>query len=68
MSITINGEQHAIESDTPFSVSALLDKLGFRGQTVLVELNGTALHQRDFDTTHLAEGDKIELIRIVAGG
>ena len=68
MTIIVNGEPHQVESDHPPSVSNLLAQLGFGGQPVLVELNGEALHQHDFDSTLLAEGDKVELIRIVAGG
>lgn len=66
MQIQINGETRSIE--TPLSVSALLAELGLEKEPVLVELDGVALHQRELATMQVAEGAKIELIRIVAGG
>jgi len=35
---------------------------------VLVERNGLALFPREFDTTPVQEGDRFELLRMVAGG
>jgi thiamine biosynthesis protein ThiS len=35
---------------------------------MLVELNGAALFPREFANTVLQEGDRLELLRMVAGG
>jgi len=35
---------------------------------VLVERNGDPLDRRDLATTVLADGDRLELVRAVAGG
>ena len=35
---------------------------------MLVELNGIALFPREFAATTLQEGDRLELMRMVAGG
>ncbi|HEV3147676.1 MAG TPA: sulfur carrier protein ThiS [Chthoniobacterales bacterium] len=37
-------------------------------QTILIEHNGLALHRQEWPQRSLAEGDRIEFIRVVAGG
>jgi sulfur carrier protein len=37
-------------------------------QSILVEHNGFALHRHEWPGRPLAEGDRIEFIRVVAGG
>lgn len=66
MTIKVNGQ--ARPAPAGGSVSALVEELGFAGQPVLVERNGTALFPRDFASTILQDGDVVEIIRIVAGG
>jgi sulfur carrier protein len=50
------------------SVDDLLHALGLGGKWVLVERNGEPVARRDLGTTRLADGDRIELVRAVAGG
>ncbi len=64
--LTVNGNPHPLDAGT--TVSTLLDSLGMADLPVLVEHNGTALFPREFPTTALSAGDRIEIIRIVAGG
>ena len=47
---------------------ALLDELGLRPGTVVVERNGEALVRSELDGVVLADGDRLELVRAVAGG
>jgi sulfur carrier protein len=37
-------------------------------QLILVEHNGLAVHRHEWPKRPLAEGDRIEFIRVVAGG
>jgi sulfur carrier protein len=37
-------------------------------QSILVEHNGLAVHQHEWPKRSLAEGDRIEFVRVVAGG
>ena len=60
----MNGKAHATAAET---VSALVAELGFPKGTVLVELNGTALRPEEWGAS-LRAGDRLELLRIVAGG
>jgi len=66
MRVTANGD--AVELGDGATVDDLLAQLGLGGKWVLVERNGEALNRRDLSTTVLAEGDRLELVRAVAGG
>ncbi len=50
------------------TVDDLLRQLGLGGRWVLVERNGEPVNRRELATTVLAEGDRLELVRAVAGG
>ena len=36
--------------------------------SVLIEQNGIALHQRDWSSRRVADGDQFEILRVAAGG
>lgn len=64
-SITVNGQPR----DTAATdISALAAELGFAPGTVLIEHNGTALRPAEWAACALREGDRIELLRLAAGG
>jgi sulfur carrier protein len=66
MKLTLNGEFREIsESKT---VSDLLRSLGLAEKLVLVEQNGQAVPRENFSATSVKDGDKIEIVRMVAGG
>jgi sulfur carrier protein len=46
----------------------LLAALGLGAKWVVAERNGLAVDRADMAGTQLAEGDRIELVRAVAGG
>jgi thiamine biosynthesis protein ThiS len=50
------------------TVEDLLTALGLGGKWVLVERNGEPVPRRELATTALDEGDRLELVRAVAGG
>ncbi|HVF14560.1 MAG TPA: sulfur carrier protein ThiS [Acidimicrobiales bacterium] len=50
------------------TVNDLLTAIGLGGKWVLVERNGEPVDRRDLSTTKLADGDRLELVRAVAGG
>jgi sulfur carrier protein len=66
MTITLNGE---LRSVAPVStIDALVRELNLVPATLLIEHNGLALHREEWNSRALREGDKIEFIRVVAGG
>ncbi|MBP7948787.1 MAG: sulfur carrier protein ThiS [Verrucomicrobiales bacterium] len=66
MTIQLNGQPFEIEDGA--SVSRLLEVLDFSSQRVLAEVNGKALLASEQAGTVLHAGDRVELVRIVAGG
>lgn len=66
MNLILNGSPH--EAPAALTVRGLLDHLGFGEKPVVVELNLRALFPREFESTVLCEGDRIEIVQITAGG
>ena len=66
MQILLNGEE--AETKGAENVAELVDRYQMQPQAVLIEHNGVALHRREWTQRPLAEGDRIEIIRVVAGG
>jgi sulfur carrier protein len=66
MNLIVNGAPNKLPS--PLSVRGLLEHLGFGQKPVVVELNKRAMFPREFETTMLNEGDRIEIVQITAGG
>ena len=66
MRVWINGEP--AEMNGVSNVAELAVHYGLQSNTVLIEHNAIALHQREWVERLLAEGDRIEFVRVVAGG
>lgn len=63
--ITVNGQPRETNAA---DIAALIAELGFASGTVLVEHNGTALRPAEWKERSLRDGDRIELMRLAAGG
>lgn len=66
MKVWINGEP--AETNGATNVAELAAHYDLQPNTVLIEHNATALHQREWAGRVLTEGDRIEVVRVVAGG
>lgn len=66
MKLHINGESREIPDAK--TIPDLVAALGLAPFTILVEHNGLALHRSEWPSTSLAEGDRIEILQIAAGG
>jgi sulfur carrier protein len=64
--LTVNGSPRDVADDT--TLVQLLDELGLRVGSVVVEHNGTALLRSEVEQARLTDGDRLELVRAVAGG
>ncbi|HEY5894556.1 MAG TPA: sulfur carrier protein ThiS [Chthoniobacterales bacterium] len=64
--LELNGEPRDIPEN--LTVSGLLAYLDLTGQPLLIEQNGVALFKYEWAEKPVNAGDKIELIRVVAGG
>ena len=66
MNLTINGE--ATDVLDVQTLPQLLERLELPAPALLIEHNGVALHRKEWQTRLLAEGDRLEFLRITAGG
>ncbi|MBA2433242.1 MAG: sulfur carrier protein ThiS [Chthoniobacterales bacterium] len=66
MKVWLNGEQ--ADTRGARTVAELAEKLGLPPNSILIEHNGLALHQREWPTREIAENDRLEFVRVVAGG
>ena len=66
MTLHLNGEARAFPELR--TVADFIEHLALPAATLLVEHNGTALRRDEWSTTPLRDGDRIELLRIAAGG
>jgi thiamine biosynthesis protein ThiS len=66
ITIFLNGKARQVEAGT--SIPDLMQEAGVEENLLLVELNGTALHKRQWRETQVSHGDRIEMMRMVAGG
>jgi sulfur carrier protein len=66
MRISLNGE--TADTREARTIAELVDRYQLPPQSILVEHNGLAVHRREWQERPLAEGDRIEFIRVVAGG
>lgn len=63
--ILLNGDRKETAAK---NIRELLDSLDLPVSATLVEHNGLALRREEWGQSKLAEGDRIEIVRIVAGG
>lgn len=66
MLVVANGEPVTLGEGA--TVSDLLTELGLGARWVVAELNGEPVERPDMPRTALSEGDRVELVRAVAGG
>ena len=66
MTITLNGESRSVPPVS--TIDALVRELNLIPAALLIEHNGLALHREEWNSHILREGDRIEFIRVVAGG
>ena len=66
MNVWVNGERAEING--PTTVAELAKYYGLQPNTVLIEHNAVALHQREWPERSLTDGDRVEFVRVVAGG
>ncbi len=64
--ITLNGTPHPFPA--ALTLDALLAQLGLAGKPVVVELNEQAVFPRDYPTTQVAPGARLEIVTLAAGG
>lgn len=64
--VMANGSRREVEM--PCSLHDFLVRQGLLPRSVVVELNGEAVAPSEFAVRWLQSGDRMEIVRIVAGG
>jgi sulfur carrier protein len=65
LKLTVNGELREVAAATVFD---LIQELGLHPQGTIVERNLEIVDLASYGETMLANGDELELVRIVGGG
>ena len=69
MKISVNGKEEKIELENEKALlSSILEFLGYKQNTVVVEVNNLIINSKKWDSEILKEGDKLEIVSIVGGG
>jgi len=64
--VIANGDEVVLDDGA--GLTDLFDVLGVQARWVVAEINGAAIERADMPGVLLADGDRIELVRAVAGG
>lgn len=65
VTIFVNGERR----ETPAAnVTGFVEELGLPPEMLLIEHNGTALHRSEWPATNLHPDDRLEILKVAAGG
>ena len=69
MKIKINGEEKKLDLDQENSLlSTALNSLGYKSNTIVVELNNLIINSKKWGEVKLKDGDNLEIVSIVGGG
>jgi len=69
MKIKVNGEEKKIDLDQENALlSKVLDLMGYKPNTIVVELNNLIINSMKWGKVKLKDGDNLEIVSIVGGG
>ena len=69
MKIKVNGQEKDLElKNKKALLSSTLEFLGYKSNTIIVEVNDLIINSKRWDNQILKDGDKLEIVSIVGGG
>ena len=69
MKINVNGEEKKLELDQENPLlSIALNSMGYKPNTIVVELNNLIINSMKWNKVRLKDGDNLEIVSIVGGG
>ena len=69
MKIKVNGAEKKIELDHENALlSIVLEHMGYKPNTIVVELNNLIINSIKWGKVKLKDGDNLEIVSIVGGG
>ena len=66
MNVVANGSPRAVDDGA--TIDSFVRSLGWKPEWVVVERNGEAVERARFAAVRLKDGDRLEVVRAVAGG
>jgi len=66
VSVRVNGRDEQLSEGA--TIASLIERHGLRTEWVVVERNGDPVLRTRFGEVELTEGDRVEIVRAVAGG
>ena len=69
MKIKVNGKEKNVELENEKALlSCILEFLGYKQNTVVVEVNNLIINSKKWGNEIIKEGDRLEIVSIVGGG
>ena len=69
MKIKVNGNEKYIKLENEEALlSSTLELLGYKPNTIVVEVNNLIINSSKWENKILKEGDRLEIVSIVGGG
>ena len=69
MKIKVNGKEKNIElKNKKALLSSILEFLGYKSNTIVVEVNDLIINSKKWENEIIKEGDRLEIVSIVGGG
>ena len=69
MKINVNGEEKKIDlGQENILLSTALNSMGYKPNTIVVELNNLIINSIKWEEVKLKDGDNLEIVSIVGGG
>ena len=69
MKIRVNGLEKNIDLENEKALlSSTLEVLGYKPNTVVVEVNDIIINSKKWENEILKEGDRLEIVSVVGGG
>ncbi len=69
MKISVNGKEKKIEVENEKALlSSILEFLGYKQNTIVVEVNDLIINSKKWENEIIKEGDRLEIVSIVGGG
>ena len=66
ITVRINGKDADLAPDQ--TIAQYLESKGLAGRSLAVAVNGNVLRREELASTHLSDGDRVEIVRPVGGG
>ena len=69
MKIKVNGKEKNVElKNKKALLSSILEFLGYKSNTIVVEVNDLIINSKKWENEIIKEGDRLEIVSIVGGG